>query len=303
MLPKVVALLWLGLSLANASAPPLHKAETELFTFWYYQANHKAAAYLMQSADQVARDISASLGLPVSARITVYLVPAFEDVRQILPASSQVPSWAIGAAFPAEVSIVLLTDKKIDLATTFRHEVNHLVLGQVFKGSRRVPRWLDEGLAMIQAREWSMSRLATMTNAALSDSLIPMDELVRAFPHDLRDAELAYCQSFYFISFLKGKFGDAAFTAFLRNYARSRDFAAAIQKTYLMSWESMEHLWLDYLELRFSWIPILTSTGTLWFLATLIFLAGYLRKRSKSRQTMELWTQQDVLDDHTGTRH
>jgi len=302
-MPYVVALLWMGLALANASSPELHRAETEHFTFWYQQANRRAAAFLMQRADQTARDISAGLGLAAPQKIVVYLVPAGKDVRQVLPGASQIPSWAAGAAFPEQSSILILSNKKADLAAVFRHEVNHLFLGQVFNGKHRVPRWLDEGLAMIQAREWSMTRLATMTNAALSDSLIPMDELVHAFPYELRDAELAYCQSFYFISFLKGRFGEAAFRAFLKNYARSKDFAAAIHQTYSLSWESMEHLWQDYLRLRFSWIPIITSTGTLWFVASVIFLAGYLRKRSTSRRTLQTWEQEDLLDDHTGTKH
>jgi hypothetical protein len=162
-------------------------------------------------------------------------------------------------------------------------------LGQAFKGKHRVPRWLDEGLAMIQAREWSLSRLSKITGAVLTDSLIPMDKIADSFPLGVRDAELAYCQSFYFISFLKGKFGNNAFKAFLSQYSKHRDFHRAIRSAYHISWFSMEDLWLDYLKLRFSWVPIITSTGFLWFAASLIFILGYMRKKRKSRIKLQQW--------------
>ena len=49
-----------------------------------------------------------------------------------------------------------------------------------------------------------------------------------------------------------------------------------------MHWDEIEELWLEYLKLRFSWIPILFSTGTLWFLASLVFIWGYVHKKRKS---------------------
>jgi hypothetical protein len=292
---KTVSLLILTVLLFPLTCQAFQKSETGFFRFFYYKKDSRAAQFLIRYADPIAREISDSLGLKFSKKIEVFVVPAFEDFQETQPKRARIPSWAVGVAFPSRNIIVLLKKKRVDLLKTFRHELNHILLGQAFGGKHRVPRWLDEGLAMIQAGEWSMSRLSKITGAVLTDSLIPMDNIVDTFPLELRDAELAYCQSFYFISFLKGKFGNNAFKAFLKEYSKHKDFRRAIRKTYHISWDSMEELWLDYLKLRFSWIPIITSTGFLWFVASLIFILGYIRKKRKSRLQLQQWTIEENL--------
>ena len=44
--------------------------------------------------------------------------------------------------------MILLKKKNTSIFPVFRHELNHILLGQAFKGKEKVPRWLDEGLAM-----------------------------------------------------------------------------------------------------------------------------------------------------------
>jgi hypothetical protein len=294
-LNKTVLFLILCVLLFFFCAHAFQRTETEFFTFIYDRAEQKTARFLAQYADPMTREISESLGLKFLQRVEVYIVPTFEDFQKTQVQRTRIPGWAVGVAFPSKNIIVLQTKKRHDLIKTFRHETNHILLGQAFKGKHRVPRWLDEGLAMIQAREWSLSRLSKITGAVLTDSLIPMDKIADSFPLGVRDAELAYCQSFYFISFLKGKFGNNTFKAFLRQYSRHKDFQRAIIEAYGMSWDRVEDLWLDYLGLRFSWIPIITSTGFLWFAASLIFILGYIRKKRKSRRKLQQWALEEYF--------
>ncbi|MEI6127840.1 MAG: peptidase MA family metallohydrolase [Pseudomonadota bacterium] len=284
-------------------APAFEKAETRLFIFYYTREDSKAGAFFLHTADRIARRVSESLGFSFDNKVEVFLVTSFDDFKKIHPEAEHIPSWAVGAAYPAQNIIVLLRKSGADLEKTFSHELNHILLGQAFKGKERVPRWLDEGLAMIQADEWNLTRLATMTTAVLKQSLLPMDSIADSFPADLRDAELAYCQSFYFIAFLKGRFGDEAFKNFLKEYCKYKNFQGAIRSTYRLTWNKMEGLWLDYLTLRFSWAPLITSTSTIWFVATLIFLLGYVRKKRKSRRTLKEWEQEELLSGSDDTTY
>lgn len=277
------------------AAQTFERLSTDRFLFLFHEDDRKSAMFLAHNADRIAAGISDTLGFPLTQQVEVVLVPTLEDFKKAYPAEAPMPRWAVGAAYPEKNRIVLLLGTRSDLGKTFCHELHHILLGKAFNGKERVPRWLDEGLAMLQADEWSLSRLSTMTTAVLKGSLIPMDRLVVSFPAELWNAELAYCQSFYFISFLKGKFGDDAFRRFFRQYSMHKDFHAAIRSVYRCSWEAMEQQWLDYLKLRFSWIPLITSTSTLWFGATLLFLAGYLRKKRKSRQRLQQWEQEEML--------
>ena len=239
------------------------------------------------------------MGLQAGAVIDVYVVQDFEEFYRARPDAGRLPSWAAGAAYPEKNLIVLLLNRGSDLDKTFLHETHHMLLGQAFKGSERVPRWLDEGLAMIWADEWSLSRLNTMTMAVLSGKLLPMDELAGHFPSDLRAAEIAYCQSFYFIAFLKGEFGDEAFQRFFLEYIKHKDFTGALRLAYQMDWPELEKLWLKHTALRFSWIPLITSTSTLWFPAALLFIAGYIRKKHKARQILLAWQQEESCSPDT----
>ncbi len=201
---------------------------------------------------------------------------------------------AAGAAWPAKSLILILSGSGNDIAKTFLHEMNHILLGRAFRGAGRIPRWLSEGLAMIWADEWSLQRLTTMTMAALTGRLLPMDLLADRFPADLRRAEIAYCQSYYFIAFLKQEFGSEAFQRFFSEYAKYRDFKSAMRLAYQMEWYELEKLWTRHVTRSFSWLPLITSASTLWFLMALLFIAAYMRKKHRNRQILRAWQEEEI---------
>lgn len=275
-----------------------HMQHTNFFRFQAH-TNH-IPPLLVQNADAFAHQILDDLGLSLDKPIDVIIASTVDEFQRIQPEGARVPAWAIGVAYPQHNLIILLSPAvrqrgPIDIIKTFQHEVLHIILGQAFKGSAEVPRWLNEGLAMIAANEWSMARLSTMTFAVLGRKLIPMEELAESFPWDPDQAHIAYCQSFYFIAFLKGKFGNNLFKTFLKEYILHKNFQRAILDTYNVPWGKMEDLWRDYLRLRFSWIPLITSSTTLWFLATLIFILGYARKKRMNRLKLEQWNREEEM--------
>jgi hypothetical protein len=272
--------------------------QTVYFNFSFEQDDARAVSSLLRDADAIARNLTEEFGLPLQRYITVIIAPTAEAFNSAQPGAARIPAWAIGVAYPADNRIILLSPRihlrgPIDLVKTFQHELLHIALGQAFKGREQVPRWLDEGLAMIAADEWSMARLSTITFAVLGGKLLPMESITASFPWEPGQAELAYCESFYFIAFLKGRFGDAAFRKFMAAYIAGRDFKQAIQDAYRVRWEEMEDQWHSYLRVRFSWVPLITSSTTLWFLATLIFILGYLRKKRLNRLKLEEWKKEE----------
>ena len=294
---RLLVIVLLLCSLAPAFA--FDTVRTQHFVFYAQPEEQKAAAYLAQLADTTVETMAASLGLQVSAVIDVYVVQEFEEFYRARPDAGRLPSWAAGAAWPEKNLIVIFLNRGGTIDKTFMHETHHILLGQAFKGAEHVPRWLDEGLAMAWAGEWSLSRMTTMTMAALSHKLMPMDELAEHFPIDVRTAEIAYCQSFYFIAFLKGQFGDEAFQRFFLEYTKHRDFRGALRLTYQLDWADIEKLWLKYTALHFSWIPLITSTSTMWFLAALLFIAGYIRKKRQGRKILRAWQQEESCSPDT----
>lgn len=287
-------LLFLLVLCPAPSAQAFDAFRTRHFVFYAPPADRRAAEYLAGSADQTLEAMAAGLGMPITGTISVYVAQDIGLFYRARPDAGRLPSWAAGAAWPEKNLILILPGSGNDIDKTFLHEMNHILLGRAFRGAERVPRWLSEGLAMLWADEWSLQRLTTMTMAALSGRLLPMDELADRFPADLRSAEIAYCQSYYFISFLKQEFGDEAFQRFFSEYAKYRDFKSAIRRAYQMDWYEIDKLWTSHVTRNFSWLPLITSTSTLWFLMVLLFLAGYLRKKHQARKILQAWQEEEA---------
>jgi hypothetical protein len=287
---------------------PLHAQERGQISTRYCTIENtpgdRTALYLAKNADAIVESVSSRLGFAPGERIHVIVASDRKHFNSAQPPGARLPDWTAGTAYPQRGLIVLLKNSRGDILRTFEHEVCHILLGKAFGPDHRVPRWLHEGMAIIVAGEWSMQRLKTMTMAVLTGRLLPMEDITHAFPRDALQAEIAYCQSFYFISFLKSKFGEDDFRRFLKAYSSRKDFKLALRKAYFLYWEEIETLWLDYLKVRFSWFPILFSTGFLWFLASILFVWGYIHKKRTARVKLRQWgVEEQMSSEREETRH
>ncbi len=287
---------------------PLYAEERTQLSSRYFtiegNRGDRTALFLAEHADSIAESVSKQLGFALDERMHIIVAPDRKRFNSVQPKGARLPDWAVGVAYPHRSLIVLLKDPRGNILKTLEHEVCHILLGRAFGSSHQVPRWLHEGMAIIVAEQWNMQRLTTMTMAVLTGTLLSMKEITHSFPRDKHRAELAYCQSFYFISFLKAKFGDDEFRTFLSVYSSCKDFKLALWKTYFLRWDEINELWLDYLKVRFSWTPILFSTGFLWFLASLVFIWGYVHKKRKAREKMRQWELEEQPSSENGeTRH
>lgn len=271
---------------------------TRYFDFFFAERNRKAVELLEKEADTMAEAIMLDLGVKAKDRIQVYMVNESE-FRRMQPGGHALPEWVLGVAYHPLSRIVMkspgaVKSSRYNLKRTFIHELTHILLGTTFREVEHIPRWLNEGLAMYESREWSFDRVSTITQAVLTDSLLPLSEMTHAFPEERKAAELAYSQSFYLLSFMIAEYGRDQFQRFIRYYSQERVLDDALIHVYGINLNRLEKKWHRYLKLRFSWIPIITSTGTLWFVITLIFLLSYLRRRQKARMTLQQWDQEEV---------
>jgi hypothetical protein len=271
---------------------------TPHLAFSFHPHDEKLIKPLIDDAEGLRREILNDLGFEFKGITRVYLAPSFKDFQEVQP-GGKIQPWAIGVAYPRMNLIVLLSPKAIkrghiDLRTIFAHEFSHLALGRAFQGSEGAPQWLHEGLAMYESREWDFRRVSTITRAVLTNSLIPLSEITQSFPRERGRAELSYSESFYLVSFLINKYGRSPFHRFIREYSGGKPLNQVLVDTYGMGLDQLEKRWRGYLKMRFSWIPIITSSTALWFLFTLIFLLAYGKKRREERQLYEQWEREEL---------
>ncbi|NOY53071.1 MAG: hypothetical protein GXP58_05550 [Deltaproteobacteria bacterium] len=287
------------------SAPAVRGGlRTEHFHITFAERDRRLAESLAKISETVYKDVVDDVGIPPRPGIEVYLAGSHEDFLHRQPQGDKAPEWAAGLAYPERNLMILKVPRAalfgtIDPFQTFRHELAHLTLHQAMSGGI-IPRWLDEGLAMYEAREWSFRTTAVISALTLKKKFIPLATLNHAFPVDFNEAEAAYAESFSMVSWLMNRFGRKDFQAFLGNLRDRKTLSQSAQAAFGMTFYELERRWHRWLRFRYTWIPVITSTAALWFIMTLIFLYVYYRKKRHAREKVVEWEMEDLWETEEG---
>jgi hypothetical protein len=317
-----LGVLLIGVVLALlAGAPLLFAAEWQTrrfgaFVFHYRPDDEKLVSYLGGFSREIEGRVAEDLGLEELDEIQVTIASTHDDFRSLQPPGRKAQNWAAALAYPSQDRILmkspgLLLGGQPRYEQVFLHEVAHVALDQAARGGSReagsdrkvtqsgapasgIPRWLHEGYAIHVAREWSPNREVLLTRAVLGGRLIPLGRLVSDFPEDKDQAQLAYAQSADLVHYLIRSYGSEAFRDFVIDLGRGHRFGYASRTILGQDFLALEEDWHRHLRTRYTWIPLLTSTGSLWFLASLVFLAAYVRKKLTARAKVEEWSEEEI---------
>jgi hypothetical protein len=138
-------------------------------------------------------------------------------------------------------------DIRLDIPTTLEcvlpHEATHVVLAGMF-GNQPVPRWADEGIAVLsepaEKIEQHRRNLAKHHADGLLFGLKELMEL-KDYPHPRRTGAF-YAQSTMLVEFLASKKGPKIFTDFVRDGAR-QGYDLALQRHYNLTFTQLEQAW------------------------------------------------------------
>jgi len=302
-------------SAAFASSSEWKTRRVGAFVFHYHPREEKLVSYLAGLSQEVEDRVAEDLGVEKLDEIQVTIASSHEEFRSLQPPGARAHKWAAALAYPSQDKILLKSPRLLlggqpHYEQIFLHELAHIALDQAsrqgpdvgtteergpHKGSQPsgIPRWLHEGYAIYVAREWSPSREVRLTRAVLKRKLIPLGRLVSGFPEDEDHAQLAYAQSADLVHYLIHSYGKEAFHDFVIALGRGYRFGHAAREILGEDFHTFEKRWQKHLRRRHTWIPLLTSTGTLWFLASLVFLAAYVRKKLTTRAKAAQWSEDE----------
>lgn len=280
---RLLALLTLLLALAGsawAGAPPTERIDLARFRIHHTARAASTAAALARVLESERDGLAARMGRDWEGVTEIFVAEGPDEAQAIAPGGLQPPPWAAGIAVPS--ANVLLLDARVlrgdDGKQVLRHELAHLALGRMGRGDW--PRWFQEGVAMLVAGEWSVARYAAMYRASVrAEAAIPLSALERHWPDRLSEVEIAYAQSFSFVSHVYEAGGEPAFRALIGRVADGGAFAEAFAAVYGRSLADEEDAWRKTLSRRYSWVPVATSPAVLWGLISLTFLGIYLTLR------------------------
>lgn len=290
---------------AHATIPPVPASYVTKDLGWlelsYPASASERVAAILQDADSVKAQLTASLGQPVLTRVTVRVAPTFADMARLAPADVPPPPYASGVAYHG-LHLVLLSmlqphgAEAVDLDEVFRHELAHVALEEAVHG-KHVPVWFNEGLAISLSGEPSLARTPTLWQATLSGTLIPVSDLDRNMPRDNFRVSIAYAESADFMRFLQRKSDHLRFVAMLERVRDGQDFDRAIAEAYGSDLRRLEFEWRGDLEHRFSVIPVLTGGGLIWCLVMGMLVVAYVRRRRRSQAILARWEREEAIED------
>lgn len=265
---------------------------------------------LAERAGPLLPRLHASLGLRPASPYRILLIPRgalSEPELRALDAAA--PPWAAGFVLPhlrIGAIRVARADRYpySDLASVLIHEATHMLLHDA--AGDRLPRWFGEGVATGLERAWGLRDVLVHASSLLTGPLPRLQDLDPAFDGGDARARAAYAAAFDFMRVTVRRHGTGVVAAIIRE-AATRPFPEAWRSATGVTLARAEADWRRGSLLLYRWIPVLTGTGTLWGLITLLAFGALARHHARRRAILERWDAEDRLqpggdDQEGGTR-
>lgn len=210
---------------------------------------------------------------------------------------AMVPPWVSGYAFGEEGVIVLLPARApsypdSSLEDLLRHEVAHVLVARA-AGGRPLPRWFHEGLAMIAGLSWGLDDRSQLTLTLVGDSEVSLERLEREFRGGQGDVRGAYAMAGAFANDLLRRYGDDTAARILAGVSRGLSFEDAFRSATGASLAEAERSFWRRQTLWYRWVPLLTSSVTLWLLITLLAIWAMGKRRARDAALRRLWEEEE----------
>lgn len=172
------------------------------------------------------------------------------------------------------------------------HEVVHLAL-VAQAGDQALPRWFHEGVAMSVEKGWGITSQVQLLLAAGGSA--GLADLERLFQSETQpETATAYLLAAALVSALRERHGAAVPGAIVDRVARGAGFAEAFAlETGDTPDEAAARAW-DIYRRWTSWIPVVTSTFSLWIGILTLAVAAFLAARRKRWRRRRLWDQEEL---------
>ncbi|MGA7989887.1 MAG: hypothetical protein WCC53_00490 [Thermoanaerobaculia bacterium] len=227
------------------------------------------------------------------------------DIRVVLapeasPLARKAPAWVTGytdgVTSDAGSAVVILPERTPSypdggLEEVLAHEVAHVLIHRASRG-RPLPRWFDEGLAMLAARSWRLRDQTELALGLLSGPRVPLWKLDDLFRGDRRQVEHGYALAGTLVQDLLERYGPAVPRIVLARVAQGDTFEEAIRGATGANLIEIGETFFERQATLRRWIPILTSTAALWCAISILAIVAAVRKR---RRRVELEEQAGII--------
>lgn len=270
--------------------------DTEVIRFYYPEGIELPRLWLEKLAESALDDLSRSMGVVPAKRLHLVVAASAESFQWVTGGAA--PEWGAGVAFPMRGLVVLRFDgadrEREELERVLRHEFAHVLLG----GWRvRVPRWFDEGHAMLRSQLVTPEMILALARASWRNRLLSLSSLRRDFPESEGLARLAYAESYDAVRYIEEAWSPEALQWILLDLSRGTEFEEALVRNLGVSSTVYGIIWRREARGRYGWLDLVGDGTFAWGIMSLAFVAAAFLSVIRRRRRLEAMEDDPELDE------
>ena len=253
------------------------------------------AIQVLERAGIFLEDTSQFLGLPWLNPYVIVIAGSRDEFVKLQPTVVPAPEWAGALTYPELGMVLIMTPGSMETGgirywSLLQHEMAHLLLGDAeSRYGTRFPRWFHEGIATYVSGEMNLSRLIQLGWAQATGDTPDFRDLEYTFPEQPSRAGAAYARSYLFIKYLSRRFGEDAVARLIADSLAKGGLGRGVGSAFNMSLAELLKGFDQYARVKATWIPVITSTATIWGVITFLFFVTWYRKKIQGLRTIQRW--------------
>ncbi len=210
------------------------------------------------------------------------------------------PDWGAGCAIPERNTIIVLSPSlyphRVSLPEVMRHELAHLYLHNLV-GWARLPRWMDEGLAMLIGHQWRFGDDWVVGRAVLMGEALPLRQIDGLNRFAEGKARLAYNQSYLAMTFFLDEYGWESFLLFIHKLRSHNKLDPAFMVAVGLDYNGFQREYSRFLESKYNWAALFADSALFWMGLVFLLILLYLYKRHRMKKKVEEWERAAPAED------
>jgi hypothetical protein len=277
---------------AGADTAPVKRGQ-----FDYYFSNPAYINRVDSALHETRTRLQTLLRDSLAVTAEIHLVETTSEFDSLI--GGRFPEWGAAVAVPLRHLVVIKSPDRFavnrPLEELAAHEYTHLALAER-TGRFRVPRWFDEGLAMLVSYEWSWQDNVTASFAAVTGDFISLRAIERVNETAGSRARLAYAESYLAVQYLYDLYGIDAVNQFLDSVASGVSVDGALMASVGSNYADFEREFYVYLRQRHNFAALLADTMYFWLGLAIILVVGAVLTMRRRRKYYDRWEQDERLE-------
>ena len=294
---------------ASDHDPGWESVSASRLTVRFHGPSDILANQVLERAGTFLNDTSEFLGLPWLSQYSIVIAQSRDEFLELQPTARPAPEWAGALTYPGLKMVLIMTPAAMETGgssywSLLRHEMAHLLLGDAeSRHGTRLPRWFQEGIATYVSGEMNLARLMQLGWAQATGATPDFRDLEYTFPSQSSHAGAAYARSYLFIKYISQRFGEDAVAELLSESFQRGGINRGVVAAFDMNLAELLVGFDQYARVKATWIPVITSTATLWGVITLLFLITWFRKKVQGLRTIRQWEREDEIEQMAAYLH